>query len=50
MDRQRNFDSGNNTMRDDTINFSLGYRHIAENNPEQYNVIMVLQLKITERK
>ena len=32
------------------MNFSLDYRHIAENNPENYNVLIILQIKVAERK
>lgn len=32
------------------MNFSLGYRHIAENNPENYKVLIILQIKVGERK
>ena len=36
--------------KDDVMNFSLGYRHIAENNPEGYKLLIILHIKMGERK
>ena len=37
-------------MRDEVVNFSLNYRHISENNLENYRVLLILHLKIAERR
>ena len=52
MERQGHYSEGRggNSMRDEVTNFSINYRHILDNNPEQYKVLMVLHLKIGERK
>lgn len=46
----RGVNSSNNNFKEDIMNFSLGYRHIAENNPENYKVLIILQIKVGERK
>ena len=46
----RGVNSSNNNFKEEIMNFSLGYRHIAENNPENYKVLIILQIKVGERK
>ena len=37
-------------MREDVMNFSLNYRHIAENNFENYQMLMVVHLQVSHRR
>ena len=50
MDRLSPYGERNNSQREEVVNFSLNYRHLTENNPENFNVIMILQLKLYDRK
>ena len=37
-------------MRDDIQNFSLNYRHLFDKNPDHLKVILILHIKMAERK
>ena len=32
------------------MNFSLNYRHLAENNPENYKMLMCINMKVADRR
>ena len=46
----RHYEGGRGSNRDEVMNFSLHYRHLLENNPEKLNVLLVLNLRVGERK
>ena len=35
---------------EDMMNFSLNYRHLAENNPENYKMLMCINMKVADRR
>jgi len=50
MERHYDGRSGAQHQREEMNSFSLHYRHIPENNPDNLKVMLVLNLRIAERK